>query len=139
MTTPMALPERERPPWRIRLAAHFAVALARLLARQSPGRIRRLLLVIRRGARPATQGEASAARRAVVAVSVLCAGEGCLQRSLATALLCRLRGSWPTWCTGVRTMPFGAHAWVEAAGVPVDEPDPPGRYRPVIVVPPSAG
>lgn len=138
MTTPMALPERERPPWRIRLVAHLAVALARLLARQPPGRIRRLLLVIRQGARPATAVEASAARRAVVAVSVLCAGEGCLQRSLATALLCRLRGSWPTWCTGVRTMPFGAHAWVEADGAPVDEPHPPGRYRPVITVPPSA-
>jgi hypothetical protein len=69
---------------------------------------------------------------------MLCAGEGCLQRSLATALLCRLRGSWPTWCTGVRTMPFGAHAWVEADGVPVDEPDPPGHYRPVITVPPAA-
>jgi hypothetical protein len=73
----------------------------------------------------------------VVAVSVLCAGEGCLQRSLATALLCRMRGSWPTWCTGVRTMPFGAHAWVEADGVPVDEPHQPGHYRPVITVPPA--
>ncbi|HZM79885.1 MAG TPA: lasso peptide biosynthesis B2 protein [Candidatus Limnocylindrales bacterium] len=137
MTAPMALPERIKPPWRIRLVAHLAVALARLLARQPPGRIRRLLLVIRKGARPATAIEASAARRAVVAVSLLCAGEGCLQRSLATALLCRLRGSWPTWCTGVRTMPFSAHAWVEADGVPVDEPHPPGRYQPVITVPPS--
>jgi Transglutaminase-like superfamily len=137
MTSPMALPQRERPPWRVRLAAQVAVALARLLARQPPGRIRRLLLVIRRRARPATGLEASAARRAVMAVSVLCAGEGCLQRSLATVLLCRLRGSWPTWCTGVRTMPFGAHAWVEADGVPVDEPHPPGVYRPVITVPPA--
>jgi hypothetical protein len=72
-----------------------------------------------------------------VAVSVLCAGEGCLQRSLATALLCRLRGTWPTWCTGVRTMPFSAHAWVEADGEPVDEPHPAGHYRPVITVPPA--
>ncbi|MGE5829336.1 MAG: lasso peptide biosynthesis B2 protein [Micromonosporaceae bacterium] len=140
MTTPMALSERERLPWRIRLVAHLAVALARLLARQPPGRIRRLLLVIRWGARPATGVEASAARRAVIAVSMLCAGEGCLQRSLATALLCRLRGSWPTWCTGVRTMPFGAHAWVEADGEPVDEPLlPSGGYRPVITVPPAVG
>src|SRR4029453_14054421 len=63
MTTPMALTERERPPWRIRLVAHVAVVLARLLARQPPGRIRRLLLVIRRGGRPATGGEAGGARR----------------------------------------------------------------------------
>jgi hypothetical protein len=24
-----------------------------------------------------------------------------------------MRGVWPTWCTGVRTPPFSAHAWVE--------------------------
>lgn len=112
------------------------VALARLVARQPPGRIRKVLYAVRKGARPATREEASAARRAVVAVSVLCAGEGCLQRSLATALLCRVRGTWPTWCTGVRTMPFSAHAWVEAEGEPVDEPHPAGHYRPVITVPP---
>ncbi len=137
MTSPMALPERERPPARTRLVAFVAVTLARLLARQSPRRIRSVLLFVRRGARPATVAEASTARAAVTAVSALCAGEGCLQRSLATALLCRLRGTWPTWCTGVRTAPFRAHAWVEADGVPVDEPYPAGRFHPTITVPPG--
>lgn len=131
----MALPEGGSLPLRERLAALVAVAAARLLARRSPRWIRSVLLLVRRGARPATVAEASAARRAVTAVSALCAGEGCLPRSLATVLLCRMRGTWPTWCTGVRTAPFAAHAWVVADGVPVDEPHPPGHYRPVIVVP----
>ena len=137
MSPPAAIPDRERLPLRPRLAALVAVGAARVLSAQSPRRIRSVLGLLRRGARPATLAEARAARRAVVSVSILCAGEGCLPRSLATALLCRLRGAWPTWCTGVRTAPFAAHAWVEVAGEPVDEPHPAGHYRAMITVPPE--
>ncbi|MFF6781758.1 lasso peptide biosynthesis B2 protein [Streptomyces sp. NPDC012510] len=54
-------------------------------------------------------------------MSVRCAGQGCLPRSIATALLCRARGVWPTWRTGMRTVPMVAHVWVEAEGRPVDD------------------
>ena len=49
------------------------------------------------------------------------AGPKCLERSVATALLCRMRGSWPDWCAGVALEPFRAHAWVEAEGSVVGE------------------
>ena len=50
-----------------------------------------------------------------------------MPRSIATALLCRMSGTWPTWRVGVRTVaPFSAHAWVEAEGKPVDEVEPAG-------------
>ena len=136
MTSPVAMPGRGRLPWRPRLAALAAVGAARVLAAQPPRRIRSVLHLLRRGARPATAAQARAARRAVVTVSTLCAGEGCLPRSLATALLCRAGGTWPTWCTGVRTAPFAAHAWVEVAGEAIDEPHPAGYYRALITVPP---
>ncbi|GHF41788.1 lasso peptide biosynthesis B2 protein [Streptomyces morookaense] len=135
MSTPVALGKRAAPALRRRLAAHLAVAAARLLAMLPPARIRTVLLIARMGAAPAHTRQAQAARDDVVAVSTLCAGQGCLQRSLATALLCRLGGTWPTWCTGVRTAPFRAHAWVEADGQPVGEPDPPGYYTPTLSVP----
>ncbi|MGI5423479.1 lasso peptide biosynthesis B2 protein [Streptomyces sp. CA-179760] len=102
-----------RPPVSRRIAAHTAVAAARLIALLPPRRIRTALLLVRRGARPAHYDEALRARQDVTAVSTLCAGRYCLQRSLATALLCRVHGHWPTWCSGVRTSPFAAHAWVE--------------------------
>jgi hypothetical protein len=70
----------------------------------------------------------------VVSVSTLCAGQGCLPRSIAAALLCRARGSWPGWCVGVRTAPFAAHAWIEADGDPVGEPLGTESFRRVIVV-----
>ncbi len=81
--------------------------------------------------------QARSARDAVVAVSLRCAGqEGCLPRSLATVLLCRMGGRWVTWVVGARRLPpFGAHAWVEAEGVAVGEEYPPDYFRPLFKVP----
>lgn len=139
MTTPSALERPSDVPLRRRVAARLAVALARPLALLPPRRIRATFSVLRRGARPASYGEALAAREAVCAVSLACLGpQGCLVRSLATTLLCRLSGRWPTWCVGVRAMPpFGAHAWVEAEGRPVDEAAPAGYLRKLMAVPPA--
>jgi hypothetical protein len=121
------------PPGR-RSAARLAVIGAGLLIRLSPGRLRQALSWLSRGSRPATADQALAARTAVISVSVRCAGQGCLQRSVATVLLCRLSGAWPDWCTGVRTEPFRAHAWVEVAGVPVGEGPEAPFFRTVIAV-----
>ncbi|MFE3022107.1 lasso peptide biosynthesis B2 protein [Streptomyces sp. NPDC059256] len=120
---------------RERAAALLATATARCLMRLSPGRLRRLLETLRHGAAPATAGQALAARQAVVTVSARCAGEGCLQRSVATVLLCRARGTWPTWCTGVRSDPFRAHAWVEVDGEPVGEPPSTALFHRILTVP----
>src|SRR5918997_3752751 len=120
-----------------RAVAYTVVGAARLLATQPPGRIRAVLHQLRRGATPATFDQAKAARDAVVAVSLHCAArEGCVARSLATVLLCRLRGRWPTWCVGARRVPpFAAHAWVEAEGVMVGEDYPPDYFRTLFTVP----
>jgi hypothetical protein len=132
VTTPEALVHRPRAvPIRRRLVAYGVIGVARVLATRSPTRIKTVLGWLRRGARPATVAEAKAARDTVVAVSLTCAArEGCLPRSLATVLLCRLQGSWPAWCVGTRRLPpFAAHAWVEAGGVMVDEDYPPDYFR----------
>ncbi len=114
------------------------MAAARVLAGLRPVRLRAVLEWVRRGAVPATVEQAAAARRAVVAVSLRCAGQSCLQRSIAAALCCRARGCWPTWSTGVRTNPFAAHAWIEVDGQPVGEPHPADHYRRLVTVPPLA-
>ena len=137
MTQPQTVERGERLPLRKRPAAVVAVGIARVLAHLPPRRIRAVLTLLRRHAAPATYHQAKDAHDAILAVSVLCGGRYCLQRSLATTLLCRIRGVWPTWCTGVRTAPFVAHAWVEADGQPVDEPQGPGYYRPLIVIAPE--
>ncbi|AQZ62002.1 polyketide beta-ketoacyl synthase [[Actinomadura] parvosata subsp. kistnae] len=138
MSVPSALERPQGVPWRARAAARVAVAAAFVLALLPPNRLRAVLRLLRHGARPATYAQAKAARDAVLAVSLTCLGvHGCLPRSLATTVLCRLRGSWPTWCSGVRMRPpFAAHAWVEAEGTPVEETVPDGYLTPLITVGP---
>jgi hypothetical protein len=113
-----------------RVLVRVVVGAARLLATQSPRRIRRVLGFLRRGAEPATVEQVRAARDAVTAVSLTCAArEGCVPRSLATILLCRLGGRWASWSVGARRIPpFGAHAWVEVDGIPVGEDEYPPDY-----------
>jgi len=130
MSVPMSIDRGQETSLPRRLAARGAVAAARPLSALPPRRIRAVLELLRTGARPATTAQAQAARDAVVAVSTRCAGQYCIQRSLATALLCRMSGTWPTWRAGIRTAPFRAHAWVEADGQPVGEPRPAGYYTP---------
>ncbi|MEW2579481.1 lasso peptide biosynthesis B2 protein [Streptomyces syringium] len=139
MTTPSALHRPTGVPLGRRLAARLVLSAAFALSLLPPRRIRSVLWLVRRGAVPASAARARSAREAVCAVSLFCAGpRGCLPRSLATALLCRLRGTWPTWCTGVRVVPpFTAHAWVEIDGHPVDEGVPDDYFSRLITVPPQ--
>jgi len=142
MTTPaVVLHAPSTVPLRRRFMVRVAVLAARVLARRPPERIRAILTRLQRGARPADHATVLSVRNEVVAVSLRCGGpEGCLPRSLATVLLCRLRGQWPTWCVGVRRIsPFGAHAWVEAEGTSVGEVFPPGYLITFFTVPERSG
>ncbi|WNM32638.1 lasso peptide biosynthesis B2 protein [Streptomyces sp. Li-HN-5-11] len=137
MTTPSALERPTGVPPARRLAALLVLLPAFALALLPPRRIRAVLGLLRRGAAPATAAQAQNARDAMCAVSLTCAGpKGCLPRSLGAALLCRLGGTWPTWCTGVRVVPpFTAHAWIEAQGRPVGEGVPDGYFARLVAVP----
>lgn len=138
MSTPEVVAHRPAavPPLR-RARALVAVALARLLATQPPARIRAVLRRLSGRATYATYDEAKSARDDVVAVSLTCAArEGCVPRSLAVVLLCRAAGRGVTWCVGARRVPpFGAHAWVEVDGRPVDEPYPADYFRTLFTEP----
>ncbi|RDI52822.1 lasso peptide biosynthesis B2 protein [Nocardia mexicana] len=137
MSHEQSLADPAAPPLHRRLGPYLAVAAARMLLRLPPRRLRTALTVLRRGAPPADYDRALRARQTVIAVSTRCSGQYCLQRSVATALLCRLHGSWPTWKTGVRTSPTAAHAWVEAEGRPVGEPHDTAAYRAILTVTPA--
>lgn len=134
MSVPVSLEMGDRLPWYRQAGPRFAVGIARLLAMLPPARLQRVLQALSVGARPGTYDQALRARRAAVGVSARCAGLGCLQRSVAVVIMCRMRGRWPDWCTGFRTQPFAAHAWVEVDGMPVDEPGDLGPFKTVLAV-----
>jgi hypothetical protein len=135
MSFPLLPEQRTRTPWRSALLARITVTIAWFLMKLPPAKLRRVLGVAARGARPATEAEALMSRQAVVSVSRRCAGQGCLQRAVATVLLCRVKGHWPDWCTGVRTQPFRAHAWVEVNRRPVGEGENVRLFHTLIRVP----
>lgn len=137
MSAPQTVERRPKLPLHRRPAALLAVAGGRMLARLPPRRIRAVLTVLRRRAEPASYQQVKDAHDAILAVCALYGGRRCLQRSLATTLLCRIHSVWPTWCTGVRTAPFTAHAWVQVDGQPVGEPQAAGYYQPLITIPPA--
>lgn len=60
--------------------------------------------------------------RGVVTAAVFCPGRvECLEQSLALYWILRRRGVPADLVFGVQTMPFGAHAWVEYRGEPINE------------------
>lgn len=124
-----------------RIRAWTAVAAARLLLVATRGRpvgFHRVLRMLARGARPVPHVVAVRARAAVTTVSLRAASDhGCLLRSVAIVLACRLAGYTATWRVGVASPPPTSHAWVEADDTPVGEPfDPRLLYRPIITVKP---
>lgn len=103
------------------LLARISVGIAFAACLLPPQLLRSLMEAIVAGGKRPTLEQAERDRALVVSVSTLCAGEGCLPRSVATAILSRLHGHGLTWCTGIRQQPFLAHAWVEVAKSPVGE------------------
>lgn len=134
MTTPAVADLGTGLPLHRQVGPRLAAGVARLLVLLPPARLQRVLRVLSKRTRPATYDQAAYARNAVVSVSTRCAGLGCLQRSVATALLCRAHGRWVDWCSGFRIQPFGAHAWVEVDEKPVDEPGELAVFRTVLAV-----
>lgn len=137
MVTTEELLRPQKPP-RQRARAVVVVGFARILCRFKPIHIEAFLTWARGRTRPATQEEASAAIDSVVSVSTACAGQGCVLRSVSAALMCRMNGTWATWCVGTRMSPFAAHAWLEVDGAPVREPFPAGYLAKLIEVPASS-
>lgn len=108
-----------------------AVHAADYLQKRDPASLRQLLERIASEARPATFEETERVKDEVLSASPECRGsDACLTRSITIALLCRLRGRWPSWCVGVlMTPPFTAHAWVEAEARVVEDVLRVGDYR----------
>lgn len=139
MSVTIAL-DRSRPkrPWKLRILTRLAICAARLLVFLKPHTLRRVLIRLSKGAAAADAVQAKEARDSVLASSLSLHGlRACLPRSLSTALLCRFRGVWPTWCVGVRTAPpFAAHAWVEVDEELIGETGGYASYSRLFTVPP---
>jgi hypothetical protein len=92
MSTPIMPEASLHAGRRYSAVARIAVVVALVLTLLPPKVIRRVLGRVVRGGRPATPAEVLSMRDAVNSVSRRCAGQGCLQRSIAVMLLARAFG-----------------------------------------------
>lgn len=122
MSAPIALASPCTLSFGERCAGLLAVTTAGLLlvlTRARPYRLRRVLHLLRRGSSEADLPQTERAWDIVTNVSLRCAsGHGCLLRSVAVVILCRLSGTHATWRAGFRSPPPQSHAWAEADGAP---------------------
>lgn len=124
MTTPGSFAAESRVlPLKQRVLIGLVVITAHTLAGRRPRWIRGIIRLLHRGSHPGTYEQVKAAQDSITTVSSAYSQQHwCMQRSLATILLCGLRGLSATLCIGIRgSVLTGAHAWVEAEGVPVGE------------------
>ncbi|ARV62795.1 hypothetical protein BZZ01_01330 [Nostocales cyanobacterium HT-58-2] len=91
----------------------------------SISRISKILTALKRYCcREITNAEADIVWEAVRESSFLLLGRvACLEFSLAFVLFALTRGLSSTWCIGVSSEAFQAHAWVEIGGTPFREVD----------------
>lgn len=139
MSAPIVLAPRCALSIGERCAGLLAVTVASLLlvlTRARPNQFRRVLRLLGRGDREAHPRRAERAWDIITTVSLHCAsGHGCLRRSVAVIVLCRLSGTHATWRVGFRSPPPQTHAWVEADGHPVRESvDPRTIYTPILTL-----
>ena len=139
MSAPMALPDAAPMSPSQRILVRTIVLLARALVRLRPETGRTVMTRLARGAAPATRAAIERAHAEVTSVNAYCAGwQGCLVRSTAVCLLCRVRGEWPTWVVGVRvTLPFAAHCWVEHNEEMIGELGPRSAFRSLYAIGPG--
>ncbi|MEU8177010.1 lasso peptide biosynthesis B2 protein [Microbispora hainanensis] len=134
MSTPIMPQRRVSLDRRQAILARVAAGVARPLSTLPPHLLCRILARLIDGTRPPNAADVLSWRDAVNSVSRRCAGEGCLQRSVAVVLLGRFHGAPPAWKTGFRPDPFVAHAWVEVDGVPIGEPEVVAHFHTVLAV-----
>jgi hypothetical protein len=112
--------------WVDRVRGLFAVILAYIALRcLSLEIIYKILSVVKpRCYREISNDEAHIAWSAVRQQSFFFSGRvACIELSLAFVLFALTKGLSVTWCVGVATEPFRAHAWVEIGGKAFREPN----------------
>ncbi|MDE3724848.1 lasso peptide biosynthesis B2 protein [Nocardiopsis sp. N85] len=140
----MGFSEFPSVPARYRIAATVALPVSLAVMRAGPrsarmGRMVRLVRAWRGGGRMATLPEAENAVHAVRRLGLFSPVRvACLEESVAVVVALALLGKRVRWHHGVITDPIRLHAWVEAEGLPVAEPESTRRCTALLTITPTS-
>ena len=104
-----------------KITALFCANVSFFLIKLPPKKLSEVIEKLSKNTRKALPKEVESWRTSINSINVRCAGNGCLQRSVAVMLRGIIARRTPDWVSGFQVSPFIAHAWVEVDGIPIGE------------------
>ena len=121
MSSPVRMEQRTKLSVKNKITALFCANVSFFLIKLPPKKLSEVIEKLSKNTRKALPKEVESWRTSINSVNVRCAGNGCLQRSVAVMLRGIIARRTPDWVSGFQVSPFIAHAWVEVDGIPIGE------------------
>lgn len=121
MSSPVRMEQRTKLSVKNKIIALFCANVSFFLIKLPPKKLSEIIEKLSKNTRKAFPKEVESWRTSINSINVRCAGNGCLQRSVAVMLRGIIARRTPDWVSGFQVSPFIAHAWVEVDGIPIGE------------------
>ena len=121
MSSPVRMEQRTKLSVKNKRTALFCANVSFFLIKLPPKKLSEVIEKLSKNTRKALPKEVESWRTSINSINVRCAGNGCLQRSVAVMLRGIIARRTPDWVSGFQVSPFIAHAWVEVDGIPIGE------------------
>lgn len=121
MSSPVRMEQRTKLSVKNKITALFCANVSFFLIKLPPKKLSEVIEKLSKNTRKALPKEVDSWRTSINSINVRCAGNGCLQRSVAVMLRGIIARRTPDWVSGFQVSPFIAHAWVEVDGIPIGE------------------
>ncbi len=121
MSSPVRMEQRTKLSVKNKIIALFCANVSFFLIKLPPKKLSEVIEKLSKNTRKALPKEVESWRTSINSINVRCAGNGCLQRSVAVMLRGIIARRTPDWVSGFQVSPFIAHAWVEVDGIPIGE------------------
>lgn len=121
MSSPVRMEQRTKLSVKNKIIALFCANVSFFLIKLPPKKLSEIIEKLSKNTRKALPKEVESWRTSINSINVRCAGNGCLQRSVAVMLRGIIARRTPDWVSGFQVSPFIAHAWVEVDGIPIGE------------------
>ena len=121
MSSPVRMEQRTKLSVKNKITDLFCANVSFFLIKLPPKKLSEVIEKLSKNTRKALPKEVESWRTSINSINVRCAGNGCLQRSVAVMLRGIIARRTPDWVSGFQVSPFIAHAWVEVDGIPIGE------------------
>lgn len=121
MSSPVRMEQRTKLSVKNKITALFCANVSFFLIKLPPKKLSEVIEKLSKNTRKALPKEVESWVTSINSINVRCAGNGCLQRSVAVMLRGIIARRTPDWVSGFQVSPFIAHAWVEVDGIPIGE------------------